>query len=148
MVWRSSTAASIERTGWRDEALSKRHRRYGFDLPATDIDFLMVEYDGGRAIAIVEYKHARARPQLARQSNYRALIDLGDRAGIPVFACRYAGDLSRFFVIPLNGRAHGLLPERRRMSEIEWVRFLYGLRGREMPQGLFDDDGHLTGHFP
>ena len=148
MYGRSSTAASIERTGWRDEALSKRHRRYGFDLPATDIDFLMVEYDGGRARALIEFKHERARPQLARESTYRALMDLGDRAGIPVFACRYAGDFSRFFVVPLNWRACSYLPERASLSEMEYVRLLYRIRGREMPQGLFDSDGHLTGHFP
>ena len=44
-----------ERTGWRDEALSKRHRDWGWDCPAIDIDFLMIEYDKGKSVALVEY---------------------------------------------------------------------------------------------
>ena len=31
-----------ERTGWRDEKLSQRHRMWGWDCPAVDIDFLLL----------------------------------------------------------------------------------------------------------
>ena len=30
-----------ERTHWRDEALSERHRLWGYDCPAVDVDFLL-----------------------------------------------------------------------------------------------------------
>jgi len=44
-----------ERTGWRDLELSKRHRQWGWDCPGIDLDFLFLEYDRGKAVAIVEY---------------------------------------------------------------------------------------------
>ena len=50
-----------ERTGWRDEELSQEHRKWGFDCPTVDIDFLMLEYDTGRASALVEYKNEHAK---------------------------------------------------------------------------------------
>jgi hypothetical protein len=38
---------------WRDEAISQRHRLWGFNCPAVDIDFLMIEYDQGKPAACV-----------------------------------------------------------------------------------------------
>ena len=55
--------SSKERTGWRDQALSERHRAWGWDCPALDMDFVMIEYDNGKATALVEYKHEQAAPQ-------------------------------------------------------------------------------------
>jgi len=59
-----------------------------------DVDFLMVEFDRGRVCCLVEYKNEMAAPQYASHPSYRALIDLADRASIPVVACRYAADFS------------------------------------------------------
>ena len=91
-----------ERTGWRDEGLSQRHRHWGWDCPAVDIDFLMLEYDNGKASALVEYKNEHAKPQYVSHPTYQAMINLGDRAGIPVIACRYSDDFSKWRVVPLN----------------------------------------------
>lgn len=128
-----------ERTGWRDEALSERHRRWGWDCPAIDIDALFLEYDKGKASAIVEYKNEHAKPQYASHPSYQALIDLGTRANIPVFACRYASDFSEWKVTPLNSVAKTIVPERITVSEQEWVRLLYKLRGYDVDQSVLDD---------
>jgi hypothetical protein len=130
-----------ERSGWRDLRLSERHRRWGWDCPAVDLDFLFLEYDRGKAIALVEYKHERAKPQYVTHPTYQAMIDLGNRAGVPVLAARYADDFSRWMVVPLNAKAKEYLPERREMTEREWVTFLYRLRGYTPPDSLFDGDG-------
>jgi hypothetical protein len=127
-----------ERSGWRDADLSERHRRWGWDCPAVDLDFLFLEYDKGKAVAIVEYKHERAAPQYASHPTYQAMIDLGTRAGVPVFAARYKGDFSLFSIIPLNVHAKKFLGERKAMTEGEWVSFLYKLRGYECPQAVID----------
>lgn len=119
-----------ERTGWRDEALSQRHRTWGWNCPAVDIDFLMVEYDCGKASALVEYKHERAAPQYASHPSYRTLVDLGDRARLPIFACRYSDDFTSWRVTPLNDLAKSFCPERRDMTEAQWVALLYKTRGR------------------
>jgi len=120
-------------------SLSRRHRRWGWDCPAVDLDFLFLEYDKGKAVALVEYKHENAQPQYAVHPTYQAMIDLGTRAGVPVFACRYADDFSLWQVVPLNPVAKVALPQRVQMDEAEWVRFLYRLRGYDVPQQVLDD---------
>ncbi len=122
-----------ERTGWRDQELSLRHRAWGWDCPAVDIDFLMVEYDKGEPVAVVEYKHENAPPQSPSHPSYRALVKLADRAGLPMLFVRYAADFSWFRVTPLNDCAMAILPARLTMTEQEWVTLLYRLRGREVP---------------
>jgi len=124
-----------ERTSWRDKGLSERHRLWGWDCPAIDIDFLLLEFDEGKARALVEYKNEHAKTQRTGHPSYKALIDLGDRAGVPVFACRYSDDFVKWVVFPLNEKAKPLLPPEwgTEMTEREYVSFLYELRGKEAP---------------
>ena len=122
-----------ERTHWRDEGLSQRHRRWGWDCPAVDIDFLMLEYDSGTASAIIEYKNEQAQTQYASHPTYRAMIDLGNKAGIPVIACRYNDDFTMCTAVPLNRKAREYIPNRTEYDEVGWVKELYRLRGREVP---------------
>ena len=129
-------AVTPERTGWRDMNLSERHRLWGWDCPAVDLDFLFLEYDKGKAVAIVEYKHERAKPQMPLHPTYQAMRDLADRAGIPFFACRYKADFSEFMVVPLNQKARSALPDRTAMTEAGWVSFHYRIRGRTIPENL------------
>lgn len=130
-----------ERTGWRDLELSARHRRWGWDCPAVDLDFLFLEYDHGKAVALVEYKHENAQPQYATHPTYQAMIDLGTRAQVPVFAVRYKSDFSEWKVVPLNTIAMSKLKERKTMTEREWITFLYELRGYKPSPALFDSIG-------
>ena len=138
---KSLPPVKAERSGWRDLRLSERHRRWGWDCPAVDLDFLFLEYDRGRAVALVEYKHERAAPQFATHPTYQAMIDLGTRAGVPVLAVRYTDDFSSWQVVPLNVLAKSALPERLTMTEREWITFLYQLRGKNPPDDLFTFDG-------
>ena len=134
-----------ERTEWRDLEFSKRHRKWGWDCPALDIDFLMIEYDYGIPIALVEYKNEYAITQHSSHPSYKALITLGNLADLPVFACRYSNDLLWYKAVALNDKAHEWLPERKTMTEREWVTLLYDLRGRSFPENLFDGDNIITG---
>ena len=106
------------------------HNRYSID-----IDFLLLEFDEGKARALVEYKNEHAKTQRTGHPSYKALIDLGDRAGVPVFACRYSDDFVKWVVFPLNEKAKPLLPPEwgTKMTEREYVSFLYELRGKEAP---------------
>lgn len=122
-----------ERTGWRDQSLSERHRRWGFGLPAADLDFLLIEHDKGQPCALIEYKHECSPPQYVGHPSYQALARLGDRATLPALAVRYARDFSWWLVVPINDLARDLFPTRKRLSEAEWVQMLYRLRGHEMP---------------
>ena len=119
-----------ERSGWRDEMLSQRHRDWGFNCPAIDIDFLLIEYNSAKVKALVEYKHERAFiPHVSSQS-FRAIADLGDRADIPVFLCVYSDDLETFKVSALNGKAKSWCAQDGAVfTEQQWVRLLYDVRG-------------------
>lgn len=129
-----------ERTGWRDERISKRHRyHWGWDCPAIDIDFLLIEYDKGCPVALVEYKHEYAARQRVTHPSYQAIKKLADAANLPVFAVRYADDFSWWYVVPLNSIAKEWCPERKRMTEQEWVTLLYKMRGYDLPDEIFAD---------
>ncbi len=134
-----------ERTGFRDEALSRRHRLWGFNCPATDVDLLMVEYDHGRPMALVEYKEYSARE--AEPNAIKALCLLANNSRIPFFVVRYLRDLSRFRSFAQNDFARGFLPtDGEALTELEFVTLLYRLRGRRVPldiAGNFDWEGRL-----
>lgn len=129
--------STMERTGWRDAALSERHRLYGEDCPMVDIDFLACEYDRSKASAIIEYKSwdMPRRPDFS-QANYRTLADLADRAGLPFFVAVYYSTLWSYTLYPGNGHAHGLAKDGERLTELEYVNRLYTLRNRELPADL------------
>ena len=137
-----------ERQGWRDERISRRHRLWGVETQATDIDWLVTEYrnESGdiRPVAIVEYKNEHAPKQNLTMPQYRVLGKLATRADIPFFAVRYADDFSNLLVVPANSWARALIPEPRHMTEIQYVEFMYHLRGyNSIPQKVIE---RLTPH--
>ena len=119
-----------ERTGWRDMALSQRHREWGFNCPAVDLDFLVAEYNVGEPVALIEYKHERARRPDLRQATYRALRSLSDSAGLPFAVVYYRREPWRFLVMPANERAVAFYRGTQSLSERRFVRSLYVLRER------------------
>lgn len=76
-----------ERHGKRDNIISEKHRRWGHNVPAVDIDFLLCEYDQAKAKALIEYRHTNGH--VIKDASIKALIDLADRAGLPFFIVRY-----------------------------------------------------------
>lgn len=121
-----------ERTGWRDQALSLRHRKWGYNCPAVDIDFLMIEYDLGIPAALIEYKHEFYDFGLMSQRTWNAFRVLCD-GRIPLFKVVYSHDLTWFEVEPMNDLAIKFTPEKVTFSEYEFVTMLYAIRGRMMP---------------
>lgn len=102
------TTWRVERTGWRDDKLSERHGHWGFNCPAVDLDFVMMEYNHGKPAALVEYKHKLARHPDLNHATYRALNDLanGYMGGpLPCFVAIYDPDNWSFRVIPINQKA-------------------------------------------
>lgn len=135
-----------ERTGWRDEELSRRHRLWGWDCPAVDVDFLMLEYNHGDPVAIVEYKQENAPLLKPKHPSYQAIRRLCDKSEISFFGVRYAHDFIWWHVTPLNSLAKKNIPVQRRQelwTEREWIEFLYGLRGFQPPLLTYGDDGRV-----
>ena len=122
-----------ERTGWRDAELSKRHGAWGFNCPAVDLDFLMLEYNHGLPCALIEYKHKNALVVDPGHATYRALIALADgysSGPLPCFIARYNPDDWSFDVTPLNetARLHYAHCIGETLSEQRFVTSLHLLR--------------------
>lgn len=117
-----------ERTGWRDQAISERHRLWGVRCTAVDLDLVLVEYHLARPVALVEYKHHRARFE-PDHANYRALRDLADRAGLPFVVAFYWPETWSLRVHPMNDAAlRHFEPGAQLFTEREFVQRLYRMR--------------------
>lgn len=103
---------AYERSGWRDKEISQRHRSWGFNCPAVDLDFLMVEYNLGCPVAVVEYKHHLSTETNFKHPTYRALGQLYDERGkqLPLLVAKYWPDIWAFKHLPLNISAAEWLP--------------------------------------
>lgn len=125
-----------ERSGFRDEEISAKHRLWGWDCPAIDIDFLMLEYDTGEPLALIEYKRFTAPiPDITGRS-YEAIAKLANYAQIPFAMVIYWPDIWAFKVRPVNQFAAPLFKRRCILTEVEYLTLLYQLRNREIPQDL------------
>lgn len=125
-----------ERTGERDLGLSLRHRSWGWDAPALDLDFL--EYDHGHPVALIEYyRYGNGEGKNPDHPSMRALAKLGTLAQIPVFTARYTPDFQHWWVEALNEYAGPHVGDGKAFnSELEFVTFLYRLRNRGVPGEL------------
>ena len=124
-----------ERTGFRDEAISRRHREWGINCPVVDVDLSFIEYDLSIPAAFVDYKERHSSVPLSDQaSNLRALGGLYNEHGqqLPFFVCYYDSETWAFKAHPMNARAIDIVcgTEPMKLTELEWVKLLHFIRGR------------------
>lgn len=128
--------SQIEKLGWRDERISERHRVYGSNVPATDLDFVVVEYDSAEPRALVDYKHVRVGYPDLNTASMRAMAALADRSGIPFVVARYDPSWWTYTLYPGNGIAQRHFRFGEALSERQYVAWLYRVRSQEMPSDL------------
>lgn len=138
----SPDGTRLERTSWRDESISRRHRTWGFDCPCTDVDFLLIEYHIAEPVALVEYKHFQAGFPNLQQAGYRALQRLAEKADLPLLLTFYWPDVWAFRVYPLNELAKKHFQSGEGLSERDYVIRLHRMRrivlSQEMMKTLND----------
>lgn len=128
-----------ERTGFRDESISRRHRQWGFNCPAVDLDFLVVEYNLGLPVGLIEYKHHCARMPNMQHATYRALSALADgykNDPLPFLVVFYWPEIWAFRAYPVNDVARKWFREWEGLSEFEYVQRLYRMRRFTISQEL------------
>jgi hypothetical protein len=97
-----------------------------------DVDLVVVEYERTRPVALIDYKRMRPRP--LSDPSLTTLARLGDMAGLPAFVVFYAPAVWRFQPVALNKVSRRTMPGiDGSLRELEYVEWLYSLRGREMP---------------
>lgn len=133
-----SLPVKSEQLGWRDESISLRHRKWGFNCPAVDVDFLMIEYDLARPVALVEYKyHLAAVPNFGSPS-LKAAAFLANASAIPFFVAHYWRDIWAFQVFPGNEAAFEHFTPGLVLTEREFVGCLYAMRQRLVDAAVID----------
>lgn len=129
----------VERTGWRDEWISNRHREFGWNVAFTDIDFMGLEYDQGKPVCLIEYKHFNAKINLSHPS-IQAQKWLADKAELPFFLVVYLPEKFMYYVVPVNELAKNVpnCSEPKYWSEKNFVKLLYFMRNRICPTEVLD----------
>jgi len=97
---------------------------------------LLLEYDSGKPIALVEYKSEYALVFKRNHPSCVAITFLADSAEIPFFLVQYTEDYTVFTVTPLNYYAQQHFTKKTKLTEYQWVKFLYKLRNRQLPVQL------------
>jgi len=122
-----------EQKEWRDDWISERHRTWGYDLPATDIDFMLVEYTGDRPVALIEYKTTGSIDYvgwLKVLRGHRPVSNLATEANLPSFIVAYDIQTVTFYLRGTNQLAeqHQSQMTWLTLTEAEIVAFLRELR--------------------
>lgn len=119
-----------ERTGWRDAEISARHRKYGFDCPAVDLDFLLCEYSFSKPVALIEYKHYQAQPPDLTHPTYQTLAKLasGYQRPLPFLVAFYWPGIWSYRVLPVTPEALKYFVVNQQCTEREFVTALYKMR--------------------
>lgn len=136
-----------EKLGKRNLCYNNRHRQWGESLNTMDVDFM--EYKNGKPVALIETKFGLIKDVDLNDEKFDALCSLADER-IPVILCIYypmdsdhrligveregtAVAHIQFVIIGINQLGRRLIPQRKRMSEKEYVEFLYKLRNETVP---------------
>ena len=132
--------------------LGLRHRLYGFEVPAVDVDFLLCEYSYNQPKALIEYKRLAAGserctwngnqvPRIIFKSAISVLRMLAERARLPFYVAFYDEAENWTYEVYELFNGSTCCVHRHDFTEIEYVEFLYKLRGMKMPEEL---DGKLN----
>lgn len=134
-----------ERRGYyHDDWLRDRHRLWGFDCPATDIDFIAIEFNNEAPTALVDYKEDHHTQNLNdSRSGRNAIKALANNSKIPFYVVRYVEHGNTYRVLSQNEYGYKRLLEHgniagKTLTEVEYVSFLYWLRGMTVPDSVVE----------
>lgn len=116
-----------ERNHFRCEEISTFHREMGYNYPAVDLDFVLLEFDNAIPMALIEHKYIKAKPALDTKG-YMAMSILATRGQIPFFEVRYNIPITALKVTPINPLAKQILDRVYYYSPNGYKKFLNKLR--------------------
>ena len=125
-----------EITGWRDENISRRHRKYGSNCPAVDLDFVLIEYSNAKPAALIEYKSGTIHSVDMNSPSHLTLRALADAALIPFAVACYDSETWTYNIHPGNQLACEFFPYDEMLTERQYVETLYKIRGIEPEESI------------
>lgn len=115
-----------ERTGWRDQEISARHREWGQNVPAVDLDFILIEYNRALPVAVVDYKRNSGQSINLDHPSYKAIAVLaGD---LPFYIAFYDDKQWWFRIVPMNDAARRWFKDNQILTEYEYVVRMFQMR--------------------
>lgn len=134
------TVRQQENRAWSSEKISERHKYWGYALPAVDLDFVLVEMNGGKPAAVIEHKYMSQCGKVdVHSATFNALSILANAAAVPLLLVFYDYRPSWWFAVePVNSFARAIVKRRTTMSEREYVDMLYRARGIVCPHQLLN----------
>ena len=139
-----------ERSGWRDEYMSRWHRGLGPDYPMLDVD--CVEWRYGRPVAVIDWKYRSNKKEVYFDDSkwaFRCYADLASRLGAEAFVLEYDRNgwfrlwhMTRGYILELRG-------ELNEQQAIDWHKSLgnssQNTETRHGPQSHPSDDPRPAG---
>ena len=123
-----------ERTDWRDSRLDKIHNLFGYDCPCDNVEFLMIEYDQGTPVALVDYR-------LKGRNNSgpsKSVLELCKRRKeeIPFLVTYYEisnRQMKNIDVVCCNDSALKTIGNKKGISEKDYIKLMYSIREKIVP---------------
>lgn len=135
-----------ERTNWRDSTLNDVHYLENLHLPLKDLGFLVLEYDHGKPIALINYEKYEKPISSDYTKSIKVIQNLGNSLTpkIPVFDVRYSyvkdlDIIDKFKITPINDIAKTKIAHIEDyviLTEEDFIYFLYSLRN-SFEKGMF-----------
>lgn len=121
----------------RDMSFHVARRKFGYNAPATDIDFL--EYDNLEPVLLWEAKSIKSRWRNGRRTASMIVQwKLSKLAGIPYVVVEHNDKWSKITVFKIGGWKHKvpIISDERKMTLRQFVAWLYKIRGRTIESEL------------
>ena len=133
-------AVKPRRTEYDDKtSLSDIHREWGWACFMRDLDFVGEEFFNGEAVVIVEYKNEHHMRIDLEDRSYKALINLADKASLPVFIAIYSDDKTEWEIWAINDIARDAVgTEKYKTDMLGWIYLLYAFRGVQVPNDVWN----------
>jgi|SRR5271157_417090 len=114
--------------------MSLRHREWGLNCPAVDLDYLLIDFNHCVPVCILEYKYMTSP---TNDSNTTATLRLAEHCGIPYFGAQY-NNRAWWFIVSAYRIGQGIVPgdEKKRYNEQSFREFLYELRDRAVAKNI------------
>ena len=142
-----------EKTGKRNLHYSLRHRKYGWQLKMYDLDCVEYHHETHMPVCVIETKYGLVNNLDFNDDQFECHYNLAQKLEVPFFCLIYYpfgedgklldadqdhSKLShiQYRVYGVNEKGRNCFPNAKSLTELDWVRELYKLRGLTLNESI------------